>query len=102
MLESSSFFPWLKKQKKRPKRTEANEVLRSRSMKLTVELEQEEDGRYIAEVLELPGVMVYGDTPAQALAKVQVLALRVLADKLEGGEFPETPLTVSFETASAA
>lgn len=71
-------------------------------MKLTVELEREEDGRYIAEVLELAGVMVYGDTPERAFAKVQVLALRVLADKLEGGELPEAPLTVSFETATAA
>lgn len=71
-------------------------------MKLTVELEQEEDGRYLAEVLELAGVMVYGDTPEQAFARVQALALRVLADKLEGGELPQSPLTVSFEMQSAA
>ena len=77
-------------------------MLRSKGMKLTVELDREEDGRYVAEVLELAGVMVYGDTPEQAFAKAQALALRVLADKLEGGELSETPLTVSFETLTAA
>ena len=45
-------------------------------MTFTVEYEQEEDGRWIAEVLELPGVMVYGGTREEALAKAQALALR--------------------------
>ncbi len=52
-------------------------------MTFTVEFELEEDGRWIAEIVELPGVMVYGDTPEDARAKVQTLALRVLADRLE-------------------
>jgi predicted RNase H-like HicB family nuclease len=52
-------------------------------MKYTVESEQEDDGRWIAEVLELPGVMVYGQTRQEALAKAQALALRVLAERLE-------------------
>ena len=49
-------------------------------MRYTIEYEQEEDGRWLAEVIELPGVMVYGQTPEEALAKVQALALRTLAD----------------------
>jgi predicted RNase H-like HicB family nuclease len=53
---------------------------------LKIECEQETDGRWIAEVHALPGVMVYGDTKADARAKVQVLALRVIADRVENGE----------------
>lgn len=55
-------------------------------MKLKVELEREEDGRWIAEVQELAGVMAYGPTREEALARVEVLALRVIADRLEHGE----------------
>ena len=51
-------------------------------MKLTSESEKEADGRWLAEVLELPGVMVYGQTKQEALAKAQALALRVLAERL--------------------
>jgi len=51
-----------------------------------IEIEREKDGRWIAEVPDLPGVMVYGKTRAQALAKVEALALRVIADRLEQGE----------------
>jgi predicted RNase H-like HicB family nuclease len=51
-------------------------------MTFTVDYEQEEDGRWIAEVLELPGVMVYGATREEALAKAQALALRVVAERL--------------------
>ncbi|MBI5237438.1 MAG: type II toxin-antitoxin system HicB family antitoxin [Deltaproteobacteria bacterium] len=50
-------------------------------MKFTIESEQEEDGRWLAEVLELPGVMVYGQTRQEALAKAQALALRVVAER---------------------
>jgi predicted RNase H-like HicB family nuclease len=49
----------------------------------TVEFDREEDGRWIAEVPELPGVMVYGDTQPDALARVKALAFRVLADREE-------------------
>ncbi|HEU0010944.1 MAG TPA: type II toxin-antitoxin system HicB family antitoxin [Verrucomicrobiae bacterium] len=55
-------------------------------MNLKIEIEQEEDGRWIAEVPELPGVMQYGPTRAEAVAKVKTLALRVIADRLEHGE----------------
>ena len=55
-------------------------------MKFTVEYEQEEDGRWLAEVKELPGVLVYGKDPEDAAAYAQALALRVVADRLENGE----------------
>ena len=51
-----------------------------------IEVEQEEDGRWIAEVPELPGVMAYGDTRDAAVRRAQVLSLRVLAERLEHGE----------------
>ncbi|BBC25310.1 MULTISPECIES: type II toxin-antitoxin system HicB family antitoxin [unclassified Pseudanabaena] len=52
----------------------------------TIETEQEEDGRWIAEILEISGALVYGNSQQQAIAHVQALALRVIADKLEHGE----------------
>lgn len=67
-----------------------------------VEIEQEEDGRFLADVVELPGVMAYGETAELALAQVQALALRVLADRLEHDEGPRGPVRVTFETTSAA
>ncbi len=65
-----------------------------------LEIEREEDGRWIAEVPELPGVMIYGDTREHAVAKVQALALRVLADRLEHGEMSAEPVRVSFVEAA--
>jgi predicted RNase H-like HicB family nuclease len=68
--------------------------------KFQIELEQEEDGRWIAEVSDLPGVLAYGSTKEEAMAAVQALALRVLADRLEHGEaVPEKLLNVSFVAA---
>lgn len=55
-------------------------------MNLTIETEQEEDGRWIAEIPQLPGVLAYGVTRDAAIARVKALALRVLADRLENGE----------------
>jgi predicted RNase H-like HicB family nuclease len=55
-------------------------------MNFTVEYEEEEDGRWLAEVKELPGVLTYGEDPDDAVAHVQALALRVIADRLENGE----------------
>jgi len=55
-------------------------------MALTIELEQEDDGRWIAEVPALPGVLVYGQSRQEAIERVQALTLRVLADRLEHGE----------------
>ncbi len=53
---------------------------------MKIEIEQEEDGRWIAEVPDLPGVMVYEKEREQAIAKVEALALRIIADRLEHGE----------------
>jgi len=64
-----------------------------------VEYEQEDDGRWIAEVLELPGVMVYGATREEALAKAEALALRVVAERLEHGEVLAEPLNILFVAA---
>ena len=55
-------------------------------MTLTIEVEKESDGRWLTEIPDLPGVMVYGRTRKEAIAKVKALALRVLADRLELGE----------------
>lgn len=69
-------------------------------MILKVELEQEVDGRWIAEVPELPGVLVYGIDENEALAKVKALALRVIADRLEHGEATADLADVSFRAAA--
>jgi len=55
-------------------------------MNLRIEIAREEDGRWIAEVADLPGVMTYGSTRSDAVAKAKALALRVIADRLEHGE----------------
>jgi predicted RNase H-like HicB family nuclease len=70
---------------------------------LTVEFDREADGRWIAEVSELSGVMVYGTSREDALARVQALALHTLADRIEHGEAdPKSLLSVSFSTSEAA
>ena len=53
---------------------------------MRVEIEQEEDGRWIAEVTALPGAMAYGATREEAISRVEALVLRAIADKLEHGE----------------
>ena len=53
---------------------------------MKIEIDREEDGRWIAEIPDLPGVMVYGDSRNEAISKAEALALRVLADRLEHGE----------------
>jgi len=62
-------------------------------MHFTLECEQEDDGRWLAEVLELPGVLAYGAAASSAIAKVQVLALRVIAERIENDEL--APRTIS-------
>jgi len=64
-----------------------------------IELEQEEDGRWIAEVVDIPGVLVYGKSREEAMLKAQALALRVLAERIDVGEVPSMPLTISFLAA---
>jgi predicted RNase H-like HicB family nuclease len=53
---------------------------------MRIEIEREDDGRWLAEIPDLPGVMVYGQTRAEAVSKTKALALRVMADRLEHGE----------------
>ncbi len=53
---------------------------------LRIEFDHEDDGRWIAEIQALPGVMAYGASRKEARAKVEALALRTLADRLEHGE----------------
>ena len=68
-------------------------------MTFTVEYEQEDDGRWLAEVLEMPGVLAYGQSSDEAIAKAQALALRVLADRLEHGESAHEFVHISFAAA---
>ena len=64
-----------------------------------IETEQEPDGRWLGEIAELPGVLTYGETPTDTMARVQALALRVLADRIDHGETPSELLDVAFRTA---
>ena len=63
---------------------------------IRVELEGEEDGRFLASVPDLPGVMAYGASEAEAVRKVKSIALQVLADMIESGEEVPEPLKVLF------
>ena len=66
---------------------------------LAIEVEREEDGRWIAEVAALPGTLCYGQSRGDAVAHVQALALRVLAERLEHDEAPKEALTITFHAA---
>jgi predicted RNase H-like HicB family nuclease len=67
-------------------------------MNLAIEVEQETDGRWIAEIDELNGVLVYGETREDAITKVKTLVLRVIADHLENGEsLPQQIESLIFE-----
>jgi predicted RNase H-like HicB family nuclease len=68
-------------------------------MKFELECEREEDGRWLADVPQLPGVLAYGSTADEAMSKAEILALRVLADRLEHGE--SRPHSISFNVAAA-
>jgi predicted RNase H-like HicB family nuclease len=68
-------------------------------MNLRIDIAREEDGRWIAEVADLPGVLTYGTTRTDAVAKAKALALRVIADRLEHGE--EVPESAEMFAVSA-
>jgi predicted RNase H-like HicB family nuclease len=68
-------------------------------MVLHLEIEQEADGRWIAEITDLPGVMAYGVTRPDAVARVQALALRALADRMDHGEAVPEFLQLAFQPA---
>ena len=69
-------------------------------MDLRLECEQEADGRWLAEVPQLPGVLAYGVSPDDAMAKAQVLALRVMAERLEHGEARAVDINMSVQTVA--
>jgi len=64
-----------------------------------IETERETDDRWIAEIVDVPGVMAYGTTEKEAMASAQALALRVLADRIEQEKEPTETVTVSIEAA---
>ena len=69
-------------------------------MNFSIECEQEADGRWLAEVSELPGVLAYGSSAEEATAKAEVLALRVLAERLEHHETPALNISISIPQAA--
>ena len=68
-------------------------------MDFNIECEREEDGRWLAEVPQLPGVLAFGTSPDEAMAKAEVLALRVLAERLEHGESRAHSINISVAAA---
>lgn len=68
-------------------------------MQYTVETEQESDGRWIAEIVEIPGVMKYGQSREEAIGQAEALVLRVIAERLENGEHPVEPIEITFAAA---
>ena len=69
-------------------------------MKFSIDFEREDDGRWLAEIPELPGVVAYGSSADEAMGKAEILALRVLAERLEYGEI--RPVDVSISVPAAA
>jgi predicted RNase H-like HicB family nuclease len=69
------------------------------NMKFTIATELENDGRWIAEIVELPGVLKYGCTQAEAISQAEALALRVMADRIESGEREATLQHFAFDPA---
>ena len=69
-------------------------------MNYTIECEQEDDGRWLAEVMELPGVLTYGATKEEAIVKAETLALRVIAERLEQGEARPTSINIALPAAA--
>ena len=65
-------------------------------MKLSIELEREDDGRWIAEALELSGVMTYGATREEAISNTERLVIEVIADRIRHGELPAHPARLRF------
>ena len=69
-------------------------------MNFTLQCEREDDGRWLAEVSQLPCVLAYGSSANEAMAKAEVLALRVLAERLEHGEAQPLEISISFRAAA--
>jgi len=69
----------------------------TRPMVFSIELDREEDGRWIAEAVELPGVMCYGKTREEAISNTEKMAIEVIADRIQHGELPPSALNISFQ-----
>ena len=69
-------------------------------MNYTLDCEQEDDGRWMAEVIELPGVMAYGATRDEAIRRAEALALRVIADRLEANEAKPSAIHIALPAAA--
>ena len=75
-------------------------LLYNDDVNLTIELDREDDGRWIAEALELPGVMAYGETREEAISNTEKLAIEVIADRIKHREMLPSALSVSFQVLS--
>ncbi len=69
-------------------------------MQFQLECEREDDGRWLAEIAAIPGVLAYGASANEAMAKAEVLALRVLAEQLENGEAEPSNISISLPAAA--
>ena len=69
-------------------------------MNLSIGIEREDDGRWIAEAMELPGMMTYGQTREEAISNTERLAIEVIADRIKHAELPPPALNVSFQVLS--
>ena len=69
-------------------------------MQFTLEVEREDDGRWLAEVAQLPGALAYGDSANEAMAKAEALALRALAEQLEHGDAKPTEFSIMLPAAA--
>jgi len=69
-------------------------------VRLSIEIDREDDGRWIAEALELPGVMTYGETREEAISNTEKLAIEVIADRIKHAELPSSALNLSFQVLS--
>lgn len=67
---------------------------------LSIEIEREDDGRWIAEAMELPGVMTYGQTREEAIGNTERLAIEIIADRIKHQELPPSAFNVSFQVLS--
>ena len=74
----------------------ARDLRHNREVQLSIEIDREDDGRWIAEAVELPGVMTYGETREEAISNTEKLAIEVIADRIKHGELPPSSLNVSF------
>ncbi len=83
----------------RPQSMNESGLAYNEGVHLSIELDREDDGRWIAEALELPGVMTYGETREEAISSTERLAIEVIADRIKHDELPPSALNVSFMVA---